>query len=181
MKRVLVVYYSKTGSNRFLAEKVSEAVDGDIEQITPRQSAFPLVVLSSLIGFGAGNRALSKDPEDYDAVVIVGPIWMGHLPSPLRDVLRKYGRSIKQLYCATCCGGSDQQKDGKFGYEGVFSKVRGMMGDRVANCTAFPITLVVPEDQRGNDQAMMKTRLTEENFTGEIKERFDGFVEKVRA
>jgi hypothetical protein len=41
---------------------------------------------------------------------------------------------------------------------------------------AFPIDLVVPEDKKENPEAIMKTRLSDTNFNGAIKERFDQMI-----
>ena len=50
------------------------------------------------------------------------------------------------------------------------------MGTRCGTCTAFPIDLLLSDEQKGDEQAMMNTRLDESNFNGAVKDRFDRFI-----
>lgn len=55
------------------------------------------------------------------------------------------------------------------------------MGEKCVLCEAFPIVLIVPEDKLDDDDYIMKARLTEQSFTGNIRERFNGFIQKVKS
>ncbi|HON11775.1 MAG TPA: hypothetical protein PLE24_12985 [Chitinispirillaceae bacterium] len=178
--KTLVVYYSKSGNNKYLARKCIEALGGDIEEITPRMSAFFFQVLSSLTGAGLGINPLKADLKEYDRVLLCGPVWMGNLIYPLRSFIKEYNRSINNLIFATCCGVDDSEKDSRFGYTRVFSKVRSMAGEKSILCEAFPIKLVVPEEQRHDNDALMKARLSDDTFKGEILQRFDNFIKRVK-
>jgi len=177
--RVLVAYYSHTGNNRFLAERLASDLKADIEPIKPRLDVFFLLIFSSLIHITFGIRKLEHDVGSYDKVVLVGPIWMGNLITPLRSFVKKYQKDIKTLYFVTCCGGGDEQKDDKFGYTGVFRKVERYYRRAPALCEAFPIKLVVPPEKWKDDDAMMKARLTKETFKGNIVERYEAFLTKI--
>lgn len=178
--KILVVYYSKTGNNRYLAEKMARSLAGDSEAIKPRLKAFPLLVLFSLTKIGPGIKPLKHLVNGYDRIIVCGPIWMGGLISPLGDFLKKYSTSINRLYFATCCGSSNADKDNKFGYAKVFLQVKNTLKNKYVYCEAFPIGLILPEDKRHDSTAMMKARLSDANFTGEIQKRFENFIQKVR-
>jgi flavodoxin len=173
---ILVVYYSKSGSNRYLAEKLAGELKADLQPIHPRVNTFGFLGFCTLIKAGPGFRSLELDPAAYDQVILVGPIWMGQLIAPLRGFLKKYAHAVRKLRFATCCGGGDETRNDKFGYEHVFKTVRGLAGDVCSSCEAFPITLVLSEGQGDSSDAVMKTRLSDANFTGPIQERFDTFV-----
>lgn len=177
--KTLVVYYSRTGSNTYLAEKIAHTLRGDIEAITPRLNLFPMLLLFSWLNISLGVKALTHRVDDYDAVIVCGPVWMGQCISPLRDVIKKHGTRIKHLYFATCCGSSDSTKDDKFGYAKVFLQVKRLAGDMCVHCEAFPIGLVLPEDKQDDSDAVMKTRLSDHNFTGHIQRRLENFIQKV--
>lgn len=179
MKKTIVVYFSNTGNNRYLAERIAHGLNADIEAIRPRLNLFPLLLLSSALKTSPGIRALKHQLKDYDSVVLCGPIWMGMLVAPLRDFIRKHKDAIKTFYFATCCGSSDSQKDDKFGHAKVFSIIWELAGDKRVHCEAFPIVLVVPGDKTGDGNAIMKTRLSDGNFKGEILQRFDSFIKTV--
>ena len=174
--KTLVLYYSHTGNNAWLARKIAAALDCDSEQITPRLNLLPLLILFSLLKKSPGVRPLKHRLEEYDAVIIVGPIWMGQLILPLYSVIKKYGKQIKQLYFATCCGSEDAKKDDKFGYGSVFEQVKSLAGDTCVHCEAFPVGLVLPPEQREDSKAMMAARLSDENFTGILQQRFFEFI-----
>lgn len=177
---VLVAYYSHTGNNRYLAERLARDLKADIEPIRPRLNVFFFLIFSSLLHITFGIRKLEHDVASYDRVVLVGPIWMGNLITPLRSFLKKYRKDIKTLYFVTSCGGGDEDKDNKFGYTGVFRKVEKYYRNPPVHCEAFPIKLVVPKDKWKDDDAMMKARLTKGTFKGPIVERYDALVSRMR-
>ncbi|MDG6225869.1 MAG: flavodoxin domain-containing protein [Candidatus Thermoplasmatota archaeon] len=175
----LVVYYSHTGNNRYLAQRIARDLGADIEPIRPRLDVFFFLIFSSLLIVTFGIKRLEHDVGSYDKVVLVGPIWMGNLITPLRSFVKRYRKDIKKLYFVTSCGGGEDQKDEKFGYKGVFRKVEKYYGKPPAYCEAFPIKLLVPEDMQKDDDAMMKARLTEETFKGPIVDRYDAFISRI--
>ncbi len=176
MKDFLVVYHSQTGSNRYLAEKITHALNADIEVIKPRINTIPFLLLLNKLGWTPGNRPLERDPGDYKNTILVGPVWMGQFVAPLKAFIKKYGKQVNRFFFATCCGSYDEVKDDKYGYNNVFKKIRELMAEKCIRCEAFPIALVLPEEKKKDSEAIMTTRLNDENFKGEIVERFDQFI-----
>jgi len=179
MNKTIVVYYSSTGSNRYVAERIARTLNCDIEPIRPWLSPFFFVFLSSALKRGLGIQSLRHSLKDYDKVILCGPIWMGMLVAPLRDFVRKYGDTVRNLYFVTCCGSSDAMKDDKFGHEKVFTILRDLAKNKNIRCEAFPVTLVVPKEKIKDSNAIMKTRLSDDNFSGDIVQRFDAFIRRV--
>lgn len=179
MNKILVVYYSNAGNNRYLANKMAKRLSADIEELKPKLNIFPILVLSSLMKLSLGIKPLQNNVSEYEKIVLCGPVWMGQLVAPLRDFIGKYNKVIKSLYFVTCCGSTDKLKDDKFGYGNVFRLVKKKMGDKYLGCEALSISLVVPDEIKENSEEMMKVRLSDENFKGEIKEKFDTFVKKI--
>ena len=180
MKKVLVTYYTNTGSNAYLAKRFAESLDADIEELHPRISNMAWLVIWSLLGQGVGIKSLKNEPSHYDAVIICAPIWMGTLISPVRGLLKKYKGSFKSLFFAPCCGGSDEMKDDKFGYQSVLDTFRGIPKFIPVDCQAFPIPLVLPKDKREDGDLVMKTKLSDDNFNGEILDRFNSFCTRIK-
>lgn len=177
--KILLVYYSNTGSNKYLAEKFSHALNSDIEEIKPRMNLFPFLLLFSFIRVSPGISNLKHQISDYDRIVLCGPIWMGRFISPLRDFILKYRKRIKRLYFVTCCASRDEAKNDTFGYATVFPQVERLLGRACNACEAFPINLVIPDEKQKDNDAIMKTRLSDDNFTSRIQERFDSFIVKI--
>ena len=80
----------------------------------------------------------------------------------------------------TCCGSTYEKKDEKFGHQLVFNQVKDIMGDKLVLTRAFPVGLVLPEEHREDPDAFMKTHLNDDNFKGEIVERFEEMMGHLR-
>jgi len=175
----LVVYYSRKGSNKFLAQKIAADTRSDIEELKPLGNSFFSIIISSLFKTSVPLRKISADIASYDSVYVCGPIYMGQLISPLSTFLKKYKSVISKLHFVTCCGGGEAAKDSKFGYNAVFTKVREITGSACVSCEAFPIDLIVPDEMRGNDEAVMNLRLSSETFSGAIVEKYNQYIQKI--
>jgi len=173
--QTIVVFYSKNGSNKYLAEKISKELLCQIEEIKPRLNIFLLF----LIGMHLGIKPLKHNIKEYDKVILCGPIWMGKFIQPLRSFIKKYNSKLNKLFFVTCCGSTDAKKYEKFGHGLVFKEIEAMLKDKCILCQAFPIGLVLPDDQKEDTDAFMKTHLNDENFKGEIQVIFDSFIVKV--
>ena len=176
----LVLYYSKTGNNRYLAQRCANELAADIEEIKPRLNVFPLQILFSLMKKSPGIARLSHDVTAYDRVILCGPIWMGHPASAIGSFLLRFSKNVKRLDFITCCGGGDDTKDEKFGYVSVFKMIEILSGGKNIRCEAFPVVLAVPEDKRKESDVVMKTRLNDDNFAGELQEKLDAFLAGIK-
>ncbi len=170
----LVLYYSRTGNNRLVAQRIAERLACDIDEIRPALGSFFFLLLGSAMKAGLGNRKLARDPGDYDRVILCGPIWMGTVVLPLRSFLLKYRKRIKSLAFVTACGSDETSKSGGFGYETVFGKFRDILGPAFAKGYALPVTLAAPAGA-----VSTKIVLDETNFTGEIASRYEAVVEEL--
>lgn len=175
MKKNIVVYYSKTGSNKFLAYKIKESLGAQIEEIKPRLNAQIFLML----GLGFGLKKTKQKISDFDRVILCGPIWMGKFVYPLKTFVKKYQNEINELVFVTVCGSSYEMKEKKFGHGLVFKQVEIMLSDKCMFCHSFPISLVLPEDKKEDPEATMNTRLNDENFNGEIEKCFENFLTKL--
>ena len=180
MNKTIVAYFSKSGNNRFLAERLAETLQCEVVRIEPANDNFMGIMFSSLFGAGMRIKKPRLAEENYEKVLLCGPIWAGQLLAPLRTFLKNYCAAIPAVYFATCCGSGDDAKDGKFGYERVFAKVRKVSGERCKACMAFPIAYAVPEEFRNDDETVMKTQLSDSAFKGELGTRFEKLVGLVK-
>lgn len=100
--QTLVVYYSRDGHTRKVAEELSKELRCDIEEIrdTVNRSG-PIGWLNS--GRQASTKALTKlqpiknDPAKYDLVIIGTPVWAGHVSTPVRTYLSDNKDKLKKV------------------------------------------------------------------------------------
>lgn len=114
MGRVLVVYYSRSGTTRIVAEALAELLEGDIEEITEKKGreGWRGYLRSLLDGIEKRPSLTARwklDPTTYDLVVIGTPVWAWSLSSPVHAYLQSYKGRIRAsgFFCTHEATGSD--------------------------------------------------------------------------
>jgi hypothetical protein len=108
--KVLIVFYSRTGTTRLLAEAIARATQGDVEELRERHSRRGLIgwLRSGYDGTykrSAATLPLRHRPQDYDLVFVGSPTWNQALCSPVRGFLRAHARELPAVALfATCAG-----------------------------------------------------------------------------
>lgn len=100
--KTLVVYYSRSGAVKRLAEKKAAERGGDLLEIKSRINYRGLAGFFKCGYHAVTNRDIPIYPvlEDlsvYDTVVVCGAIWAGTICTPVRSFLKKYGHKINQV------------------------------------------------------------------------------------
>jgi flavodoxin len=180
MKKHLVLYYSKTGNSKFLAEKTSTALGCDLRKIKPIIDSTLLLYLLSLLKIGIAIDISKEDIEKYDEVIIFGPIWGGLLLAPLKNILKTCVRASKGIHFAVSCERSDIQKDEKYGYAHVLRAAEKIGGKFMKATEAFSTALVNKDNKPSTLNLSGKIKIRENNFEGAIKEKFDNFIAKIK-
>lgn len=120
--KFLVVFYSRTGTTKRLAEAISIVLKCDIDEIRePTNRNGILGYLRS--GKEAAWRELPKilkpikNPENYDVVIIGTPVWSATMASPVRSYINENREKFKNLAFFSSCssvGGITFLEMGKF-------------------------------------------------------------------
>jgi flavodoxin len=115
MKRILVVYYSRSGHTAFVAEQIARRCRADLVCIhdpTDRRGA--VGYLRSALEALLDTRPLIEldlcRPQDYDLVMVGTPVWFWNMSSPVRSFLHRYGRRCAQIALFCTYGGSGQER-----------------------------------------------------------------------
>jgi len=115
MTRALVVYFSRTGYTRRIAEEIARSLACDIcpiEEGKPRHGL--LGYLRS--GYEAVKRKqptiapLARDPGQYDLVIIGTPVWGWNLSSPVRAFAQRYRGRLPRVAFFCTMGGAGAEK-----------------------------------------------------------------------
>jgi flavodoxin len=121
----LVVFYSRTGTTKNVAEAIASSLDCDIEEIIDTKNRLGFLgVLSA--GWSAIFRKLTvieeitKNPGEYDIVIVGGPVWAGRAGSAARTYLSQYKDRFRQV-AFFCAGGGP-------GQQGVFTDMAELCG-----------------------------------------------------
>jgi menaquinone-dependent protoporphyrinogen IX oxidase len=113
--KILVVYYSRTGFTKKLAEFIAKKINASLEEIrdTVDRSGAKGYLLA---GRDATFRRLTKlekpnyNPADFDLVVIGTPIWSWNMSAPIRTYLHEYKAQLKQaaFFCTMGDNGDER-------------------------------------------------------------------------
>ena len=102
----LVVYYSRSGNTRFVAEKISQKIGGDIEEIIDKKRrkgplGFVIGGFDATIGTKTDIAEMKKSPRDYDLIVVGTPMWNKRITPAVRTYLEdnKFSEKRVALFC----------------------------------------------------------------------------------
>ena len=113
--KILVVFYSRSGNTKKIAEAISEILKCDNEEI------FDMKNRKGIPGFlSAGTDAnlrrltaikeIKNNPSLYDLVIIGTPIWSSNISTPIRTYLFLYKEEFKKVAFFCTRLGSDAKK-----------------------------------------------------------------------
>jgi flavodoxin len=125
--KTLVVYYSRTGRTKRIAEEIAKKLSADIEEIIDIKQRF------GPIGFIDGGRqakkkelteikTCSKEPSQYDVVIIGTPIWYFTMATAIRTYLHQQKDLLPKVALFCTYGG--------IGVERTFSDMEELCGKK---------------------------------------------------
>jgi len=100
--KTLVVYYTRTGNAKFIAETVAAELEADIEEVIDLKNR-----QGKLGWISAGRDAMKaneteiaqtkRPPTDYDLIIIGQPVWAGSPTPAIRTYMNKNDLSGKKV------------------------------------------------------------------------------------
>jgi flavodoxin len=108
--KTLIIYYSFSGNNEFLARELQKRLDCDIQKIVELKKRKSLDILLDLI-FKRKTKIEKSDfdLQQYDRAILIAPIWAGKIATPLRSFIDLEKDSLKEYSFITVCSGPDDQ------------------------------------------------------------------------
>lgn len=124
--KAIVIYYSRGGHVRKIAEEIAAALPADIDEIVDLKKR------DGIVGWLSAGRdaTLRKNTEisvphcdvsAYDLVIIGTPIWSWNMACGVRSFLMQYGAKMKQVAFFAAMGGSGDKR--------AFAEMQKMCGD----------------------------------------------------
>lgn len=112
--QTLVIYYSRTGNTRFVAEKIAEHLSADIcEVIDKKNRKGRLAFVKG--GYESLRKKLTKIEvsrtiDNYDLIIIGSPVWADGITPAIRTFIKKNDFSNKQIACFMTLKGDNPKK-----------------------------------------------------------------------
>ncbi len=100
--RALVVFFSRTGKVRRVAQAIAAELGADVEEIVDtRNRRGPFGLLSAardaVLRRTASIEEAEHDPADYDLVVIGTPVWAWSVSAPVRGYLARVRERLPEV------------------------------------------------------------------------------------
>ncbi|MDH6256297.1 hypothetical protein [Bradyrhizobium sp. BR13661] len=140
--RILVVYYSRTGTTRKVAQSLAAALRCDSEEVVETGSrsgvfGYLRLVIEARRQVPSRIAAAARDPSLYDLVVIGTPVWAWSLSSPVRSYLLTNKPRLPSVafFCTLGGAGSDQ----------AFGQMQEVVGKRPVGCLSITARDVASE------------------------------------
>ena len=100
--KTLVVYYSRTGNTRFVAEEITAELGADIEEIVDLKSREGKMGWLSASRDATSNHQTkiaetTRNPADYDLIAVGTPVWAWSPSSAIRTYIAKHDLSGKNV------------------------------------------------------------------------------------
>ncbi len=132
--KILVVYYSRSGTTRKVAKSLSVSLGCEIEEIVDVDSRSGARSYLRSLMEGMRRRASrilppNKDPASYDVVVIGTPVWAWSVSSPVRAYLAANRTRLPAVafFCTLGGGGNDR----------AFAQMQRLVGKPPLDCCAI--------------------------------------------
>lgn len=108
-KKILVVYYSYTGTCRRVADLLRASNRCDVAEIKERQPragalGYWRCVLDSWLQRQPPTFYKGPAPQGYDAIVLLAPIWMVQLAAPMRSFIKAFNGSWPDIAVISVMG-----------------------------------------------------------------------------
>jgi len=113
--KTLILYYSRTGVTKKVAEILKEKLGAELETVVDT------VNRQGVLGYlKSGKEATLKispeisplvnQPENFDLVIVGTPVWAFTMASPVRTMLERYKGQIKRAAFFRTQGGAGSEK-----------------------------------------------------------------------
>ena len=109
--KTLVVYFSRTGQTTQIAKEIARRCDAHLDMIRPQDQGAAWLATwryhwQDLVQAEPPIHRPTRNPANYDLVVVGVPVSRAGLAPPVRTYVRQYGNRIQRvaLFCAEGTG-----------------------------------------------------------------------------
>ncbi|MDD5066944.1 MAG: flavodoxin domain-containing protein [bacterium] len=140
----LVVFYSRTGRTRKIAERIASRLQSEKEEIIDRKKRRGFVAWF-VAGADAVRKKLTeiegikKDPSSFDVVILGTPVWGDSMVPALRTYITQFRDKIKRVAFFYCSGGTE-------GSQKIFPDMEELTGRKPVATVHFGVSEIGKKD-----------------------------------
>jgi hypothetical protein len=156
--KIGVVSYSLTGNNEALAEAVAKSLSAEhIKIVEPKPRKTGAIIADMMFNRTPKSQPAPDVLAQYDQVVLMGPVWLGKVASPLRAYL-KYIKKHPKPYAFACISGGALNPNPK-----LKDDIAGRAGAQPAACIDLHIADLLPKDTKPSMESTSGYHLSAED------------------
>lgn len=144
--KLLILYYSRTGNNRLLAQHLAENLGSDIEEIRVMRK---FKMLGFLLDFFKNRRPkiveMTTNPRDYDHVLFLAPLFDMGIAHPMKTALTQLKTQLGPYSFVSFCG---YEREGQS--EHVHDELLALTGIEPAHIQELWVGDLLPKEEREN-------------------------------
>lgn len=106
--KTLIAYYSLSGNNEYLAKAIQQKTGGDLLEVkAKRKRNWFLIFADVFLSRFPKIEKTNLNVRDYDRVILVAPIWIGKIASPLCTFIKQERKALNNFSFISFCGGGE--------------------------------------------------------------------------
>lgn len=155
----LIVYYSFSGNNEFLARELQKALKCDIYKIVELKKRKTLTILFDLF-FNRKPEIVKPDVDlsRYDHTVLIAPVWNAGIGSPLKSFIEIEKNNLKSYSFITVCSGRAGQ------HKKLTSQLARLTKTEPVKVTELMINDLLPPEKKDKIKYTTSYRISPEDF-----------------
>ena len=111
----LLIFYSRSGNTKKVAQVISENLTCDVEEIKDTKKRLGFIgylrsAKDALMKKLTTLEKITKNPEQYDLIIIGTPIWVSNMSAPIRTYITENMDKFKNIACFCTQGGKGGEK-----------------------------------------------------------------------
>lgn len=115
MNKILIIYYSRTSATKKIAETLAQRLNSDLEEIKSVKNyrgiwGYLIAGREAMLKKSANIELTTRNPRDYDLVIVGTPVWTGNVSSPVRTYLEQNKNNFKNIAFFCTMGGSGDKR-----------------------------------------------------------------------
>lgn len=152
----LIVSYSYTGNNKKVADFLSQKLSiNQLEISEPKKRNYLTIGMDMLFNRVPKIKESIENFEENGIIILIAPVWMGMIASPLRKILIELKRKNCKYIFITISGGADG-KNPKLAYE-----IEKRVGRSASSVLEFTIADFLPEKKDTLRNEISEYKMTE--------------------
>ena len=110
-KKILIVYYSRSGVSEIIAKDLQNKLGCDMDKIVYADKdrvSFFRAAREATKKYTVKIKGAEHNPGDYEKIIFVTPIWAGAISTPIRSYMAEHKENIKSYTLITTSGSGDE-------------------------------------------------------------------------